>query len=338
MNKKSSKKLLIILVCLVLMPQPVDAGEKKRWKKIAAWLGGTSIAALFGYLIYRACRKPHPHWQPQDVQQKPFYRDIIDEYRNMTTAQLNELRSTWKGNATRSQFTSDNLIGEYITIAHELYRYAKEHNLSICCLGQSLAYVVLIVQFFKALHKEKAHNCIYIALSNDKNNVTRVGTTRSMRYELPDDDQLKIYYAYLKAQGIITHQAQTFLIVDQVESGKTIIEWESIVREMIRFLQPGEKLPKFRYYIHRVPLEQLPDNVPEFEYTFSLYQKPEKPTTPFETAWTSLVKAKGDLRLIPSFAPKDWDVNNPFKKPGKDARMLALRFLDYIITHGIDNF
>jgi len=107
---------------------------------------------------------------------------------------------------------------------------------------------------------------------------------------------------------------------------------------MQRFLQPGEKLPKFRYYIHHVPLEQLPENIPPFDVSFSLYETPNKPTSPFEIAWTSLIKAKEELRLIPSYAPKDWDTNNPFKKPHKEARLLALRFLDYILNHGIDNF
>lgn len=344
MNKKTShrtKKIKLILAFLVLLPElnfAAEPNEKKTFKKIAAWIGGTSIIAGLSYLMYRLCRKPCPHWKPKDIQQKPLYREVLDEYRSLDQQKLSELRLEWRNNSAESKFTSDELIGEYVKIAHELYTYAKEHNLKTCCLGQSLSYIILITQFFKALHHENADTCFYIALSNDKEKVFQVPGTRNFRYEAPSDDYLKIYYEYLKAQGIISHQEQVILICDQVESGKTIIEWETIIKEMERFLQPGEKLPTFKYYVHYVPLEQLPENIPPFDVSFSLYKIPHKPTTPFEIAWTSLIKAHDELRLIPSFSPKDWDRNNPFKKPKKEARLLALRFLDYILTHGIDNF
>lgn len=339
MNKKTnnnvSKKITLILALLIVLPQPIEAVEKKKLKKIAAWIAGTSVVAGLSYLLYRLCRKPCPQWRPKDVQQKPLYRELLNEYRSLSPKKLEELRSEWKNNTTESKFTSDELIGEYVTIAHDLYRYAKEENLQTCCLGQSLSYIVLITQFFKALHNENADNCMYIALSNDKDNIKQIGATRKLYYEPPSDDYLKIYYEYLKAHHIISHKEQTVLICDQVESGKTIIEWETIIQEMKRFLQPGEKLPTFKYYVHYVPLEPLPENIPPFDVSFSLYEIPNKPTSPFEIAWTSLIKAKEELRLISSYAPKDWGTNNPFKKPQKEARLLALRFLDYIITHEI---
>lgn len=347
MNKKTNKSLLkkttLILALLITSPQQIEAIEKKKLKKIAAWIAGTSVVAGLSYLIYRLCRKPCPQWKPKDVQQKPLYRELLEEYRSLSPKKLAELRSEWKNNSSESKFTSDELIGEYVKIAHELYCYTKEESshekdLQICCLGQSLSYIVLITQFFKALNNEPADNCIYIALSNDKENINQIQGTRRVSYTPPSDDYLKIYYEYLKAQHIISHNEKTILMCDQVESGKTIIEWETIVQEMKRFLQPGEKLPKFRYYIHYVPLEELPENIPPFDVSFSLYETPNKPTSPFEIAWTSLIKAKEELRLIPSYAPKDWDTNNPFKKPQKEARLLALRFLDYILNHGVSNF
>jgi len=215
-----NKKITLILAFLITLPQPIEAVEKKKFKKIAAWIGGTAVVAGLSYLIYRLCRKPCPHWKAKDVQQKPFYREILDEYRSLSPQKLAALRSEWKNNSAQSKFTSDELIGEYVKIAHELYRYAQEENLQPCCLGQSLSYIVLITQFFKALHNENADNCIYIALSNDKDNVNHIQGTRKVAYTPPSDDYLKIYYEYLKAQHIISHTEKTLLICDQVESGK----------------------------------------------------------------------------------------------------------------------